>query len=327
MRARCLAAALMWIAFGVVNTAAAQEQQKIEEVRVTASAANIRVNAGTTYRVIVVAPRGTLFSVLAKEGEWYRVRIPPGLGKQVPEGFVHQSTVVVSALVAAVSNLPDERPDPEEAVPAAPTPIPTLAPRADSRLPSIRFYSVKGGLSISSAKFMDLHLLDWKRASRTGFAIGGAMVVPFGEAFWLQPEVILAQKGLTFQHADDMPFGPVIAHELDLVLTYLEIPLLARLNMRTESALEPYIIGGPTVSLKVGGDWRWKSTYEGDSESGSGPADEVDSADLGLLLGLGVERNKWLIEMRYNIGLVDASSEVLMSLQNRAFTLLLGYRP
>ncbi|MEX2526447.1 MAG: SH3 domain-containing protein [Gemmatimonadota bacterium] len=71
----------------------ANAQVRAEQVRVTASAANIRSGPSTDAGVIVVAPEHTILPVLEQRGVWYLVSLATELGTTVTQGFIHQSTV------------------------------------------------------------------------------------------------------------------------------------------------------------------------------------------------------------------------------------------
>jgi hypothetical protein len=74
-----------------------------ERVRVPTSHANIHMSAGSGSEVLVLAPKGTILTVLARKGEWIQVQLPPELRKtglvmrwykNETSGWMHDSTVV-----------------------------------------------------------------------------------------------------------------------------------------------------------------------------------------------------------------------------------------
>lgn len=74
-----------------------------ERVRVPTSHANIHMSAGSGSEVLVLAPKGTVLTVLARKGEWIQVQLPPELRKtglvmrwykNETSGWMHDSTVV-----------------------------------------------------------------------------------------------------------------------------------------------------------------------------------------------------------------------------------------
>lgn len=74
-----------------------------ERVRVPSSHANIHKGPNTTTEVLVLAPRDTVLTVLARDKEWVQVRLTPDLRKtglvmrwykNEDRGWMHDSTVV-----------------------------------------------------------------------------------------------------------------------------------------------------------------------------------------------------------------------------------------
>jgi hypothetical protein len=77
-----------------------------ERVRVPARHANIHMGPNTTTEVLVLAPRDTVLTVLARDKEWVQVRLTPELRKtgivmrwykNEDRGWMHDSTVTASA--------------------------------------------------------------------------------------------------------------------------------------------------------------------------------------------------------------------------------------
>ena len=65
------------------------------KIRVKASLANIRSGPAMVSAVIGQAPRGTVFESEAKEGEWFKVNLPPDKQGAVKAGYIHQSVVEI----------------------------------------------------------------------------------------------------------------------------------------------------------------------------------------------------------------------------------------
>jgi hypothetical protein len=104
-------------------------------------------------------------------------------------------------------------------------------------------------------------------------------------------------------------------------LHYLEIPILARLNLgssnRNTGALL-YAIGGPVFDVRL--------KAEQDSFN---VKDNYESTDVGVIAGAGVEISRFLIEARYNWGLrniLKSGGGANTELKNRSFAILAGLR-
>jgi uncharacterized protein YgiM (DUF1202 family) len=79
-----------------------KEQAPKERVRVPTTHANVHMNAGSGSEVLVLVPRGTVLTVLARKGEWLQVQLSPELRKtgmvmrwykNETSGWMHDSTV------------------------------------------------------------------------------------------------------------------------------------------------------------------------------------------------------------------------------------------
>ncbi len=75
-----------------------------ERVRVPTSHANIQASPSSGAQILVLAPRGTVLNVLARDKEWIRVQLVPELRKtgivmrwyrNETSGWMHDSTVEI----------------------------------------------------------------------------------------------------------------------------------------------------------------------------------------------------------------------------------------
>jgi uncharacterized protein YgiM (DUF1202 family) len=81
---------------------AAPAQEKGDRVEVPTTHANVHMNAGSGSEVLVLAPKGTVFTVTDRRGEWIQVQLSPELRKtgmvmrwykNEERGWMHDSTV------------------------------------------------------------------------------------------------------------------------------------------------------------------------------------------------------------------------------------------
>lgn len=124
----------------------------------------------------------------------------------------------------------------------------------------------------------------------------------------LQGEVLYAKKG---------------AKEGDSAvdLHYLEIPILARVNLgssnRNAGAIV-YAIGGPVLDVRLKAQ-----------QNSLNVKDNYESTDVGVIGGAGVEISRFLLEARYNWGLrniLKSGGGPATELKNRSFAVLAGFR-
>ena len=158
--------------------------------------------------------------------------------------------------------------------------------------------------------------------SRTGFAGGAQLVYQFNEWFALQPEVFYAEKGAKPRWLDDTT----------LKLNYMEVPILARVNlpMASASSLQPHLYAGPAFSFRLS----CRAAFDEDDEEIDcddipGEPFRAKDNDVGLVLGGGLDflmaRGAFTIEGRYTMGLnsIDDTGGDF-DVKNRAFTVLVG---
>jgi uncharacterized protein YgiM (DUF1202 family) len=111
LRAASWVAAIALASLVMAGTASSQapkepppkEQAPKERVRVPTTHANVHMNAGSGSEVLVLVPRGTVLTVLARKGEWLQVQLSPELRKtgmvmrwykNETSGWMHDSTIV-----------------------------------------------------------------------------------------------------------------------------------------------------------------------------------------------------------------------------------------
>lgn len=157
---------------------------------------------------------------------------------------------------------------------------------------------------------------DFDVKARTGFVAGAYVDYALRgvyEGLSVQAGLDLAQKGTRIDRRSGESF-----RELDI--TYVDVPLLAKLAFAYD-AFRPYVLGGPVFSFKQG----TSATADGQSID---PDDELTGTDLGLALGLGVQRDRLGIEVRYVHGVanISTSSSSNESAKNRQWALVATYQ-
>ena len=104
----------------------------------------------------------------------------------------------------------------------------------------------------------------------------------------------------------------------DVTIYYLQVPALVRINggSRSTSGVSGYGIIGPAIDLKVGEDL-----------SNLTDSDEVESVDVSLVAGAGVEISRFIIEGRGTWGLRNIAKEGDgLDVKTRTFAILVGLR-
>lgn len=182
---------------------------------------------------------------------------------------------------------------------------------------------IKGGVSVASMPLSG-EVFDQivgeqsiESSSKIGLAGGGYVRFPISRLFWFQPEALYVMKGAKLTEIAGGGTLSVRVH-------YVDVPLLLHYRVRPDQRNPGYIFGGVNFGMMLGNSARLK---------GPGLAADVNidpglkTNDVGIAVGGGVERGRFLIEARFTAGLSDVAAESfphIHSMRNRAFVVLLG---
>lgn len=151
--------------------------------------------------------------------------------------------------------------------------------------------------------------------ARTGLVAG--VFATWRALSWLevQPEVLYTSKGAALEQE---------GIDSQLVLDYVEVPLLARISKRMPR-VTVYAAAGPALAWRVAAKSR--TVFSGTTEE-IDLAEDVEPFDLGLAAGGGVEAGMFVIDVRYTLGLrdVDADTSDAVTIKTRAVSLSAGIR-
>jgi opacity protein-like surface antigen len=164
---------------------------------------------------------------------------------------------------------------------------------------------IKGGINsatLSSDEDADLKQL----LSGVGGVFIGRDISP---NFGLQLEGLFSMRGAGFKDVDDAKIN----------LQYIDVPVLARVGSPSNNGTRFFAFTGPQASLKV------KSEIElfGVTESLD---DDVKSFDFGWVVGAGVDMQRFTLDARYTLGLMNIDDTGDDTIKNRTFSVMLGYR-
>ena len=171
--------------------------------------------------------------------------------------------------------------------------------------PEVGFgFGIKGGPLFASAN-TDSFRFENKIGFLVGIWFGGNRTGSVG----VMGEVMYGKKGT-----------PVTSGVGDVELYFIEIPILLRVNVGTQSINKwvVYGIAGPTFDIKLKGrqgDLDVKSNYSG--------------LDIGVIAGGGIEILRFLVEARGNWGLrnvVGGNLANTVEIKDKSFALLFGVR-
>ena len=141
----------------------------------------------------------------------------------------------------------------------------------------------------------------------------------------LQPELLYTMKGYKASYPvldvlGPIPFG---SGNLTAKISYLEIPVLFKLNTSSLRMIRPNIFAGPEVAFKL------SSKATSGSPSSEQDLQNINSTDFGIIVGAGVNINlpitTLMVDIRYDIGMRDLnSSSNPPDIKNRVLSLNAG---
>lgn len=169
--------------------------------------------------------------------------------------------------------------------------------------------------------------------SRTNFVFGGVVRYDFAPSgvFGVQSGLNFTQKGTKQVEADT---------EVEWKLSYLELPLLAAVNIPIEDAkIQPRVYTGGLISFETSCELEGRSpsttvTVDCDSPDLTallGTELETSSVDFGLVFGggFGIEAGSGLLtaDVRYDLGLTNINETVgsTTEIKNRVWYFTAGY--
>jgi opacity protein-like surface antigen len=150
---------------------------------------------------------------------------------------------------------------------------------------------------------------------RIGFVAGGFVDFAVTPAVSVQPEILFTQKGTKFEGD-----GFEIRNEL----TQVQIPVLAKFKVPTSGSVKPFIVVGPGFGINTSA----KAVFEVDGEEVDEDDllddDEVERFEVSFIFGAGVQFGKASVEVRYDLGLTNLSTEE-DDAKSRTWQFLAGY--
>ena len=124
----------------------------------------------------------------------------------------------------------------------------------------------------------------------------------------LQPELLYTMKGYKASYPVPDVIGPIPfgSGNLTAKISYLEIPVLLKLNTSSLGIIRPNIFAGPEVAFKL------SSKATSGSPSSTQDLQNINSTDFGIIFGAGLNINlpitTIMVDIRYDIGMRDLNS-------------------
>jgi len=168
------------------------------------------------------------------------------------------------------------------------------------------FSGLGAKLGYSSSQFVGADIPGKGVSSQPGLTLGGYVSYEFNGTFSLQQEVLFTFKGSKINTIGDV--------WLSNIFLYLELPLLAKATLLTESELRPNIYAGPALAVLIG------------AFNDTGFLEDIRSYDVGLVIGGGVDIWKLSLDLRLTQGLLNFDESASgIDLKHQTISVLMGY--
>jgi Outer membrane protein beta-barrel domain len=175
---------------------------------------------------------------------------------------------------------------------------------------------LKGGVTVANLQIIATDsTLDPR--SRAGLTAGVFAGREFGHGFGVQVEGLLSQKGTTIR-------DPRFDGDLDVKITYVDVPVLARYRFRVSQRMSLHALAGPVFSLKAG-----DSQSIGGEELSENESQKFTTGDVGLLVGGAVELGRFVFDVRYAWGVPNINDDIdreELIVRTKTLAVTMGYR-
>jgi hypothetical protein len=154
------------------------------------------------------------------------------------------------------------------------------------------------------------------KKKKIGAAIGGFVEVPVAPMFSIQPEFLYTQKGVKFE-AEEFNFSATTSVDL------IQVPVLGKVKF-AGAAVRPFVVFGPAFGFVTRA--RQEVDDDGDVDE-EDIKDDVESVEVSLIVGGGVQFGKASVEARYDHGVRNMvkDAEEDEEAKTRTFSVLFGY--
>jgi hypothetical protein len=151
------------------------------------------------------------------------------------------------------------------------------------------------GANISSVRLAGIDATGITAGNKAGLYVGVVALLPITPVVAIQPEVAYSQMRFT---TTDTTSSFSATEKWD----WIEVPVLARVNVWRSGAHKVYVAGGPGFKFLM----RAKEEAAGAT---SDVKDDIKHADVSVVVGAGVSVGKLGIDARYGAGLTDLNKD------------------
>lgn len=169
----------------------------------------------------------------------------------------------------------------------------------------MKTFGLKGGLNMANAYGDDVE----DNVMAMTYAVGGYGVFGINEMFDFQPELLWTVKGMDID---------VSGVDAGVRLSYIEVPLLAKINFMQEAEFKPFFLLGPALAMNVSA-----VAFVDDDEA---DIEDVKAMDLGVVIGAGMVFKQFTFDARYNLGMMTIDdSDAEADVKTATIQVMVGY--
>jgi hypothetical protein len=139
-------------------------------------------------------------------------------------------------------------------------------------------FGLKAGLTMSSITETP-DVWNPEKQFKPGIMVGAVLTYQFDNGFGIQPELCYSQKGVSTSL-----YEGVVDVGMDLALSYIELPLLAKYTFPLDGSFKPNIFAGPSFAYTLSSELQFEA---GILSAGLDFSSMTHVTDFGIVLGAG----------------------------------------
>lgn len=166
-------------------------------------------------------------------------------------------------------------------------------------------FGIKGGGTLYSVT-TSFAGFEETSSNKIGFAAGLFVEKPFNDLVSLQVEGLFVQKG--GEEEGDEFFG-----DEDITLSYVDVPVLLRVNIPLDGGAQPYVYAGGFAGYLL------DATASEEGFEDEDVSEFLEDFNYGLTFGAGVSFGMLSLDVRYDMGLANIYDDSMFADMNDGF--------
>lgn len=169
----------------------------------------------------------------------------------------------------------------------------------------------------------------------TGYKIGGFLTKQVGKTFYLQFESMFSTKGWKFKnkYQDDQYSNKMHFVEEVVTLNYIQLGMLGKVVEPVSNRVNINMLFGPMIGINTYAYYDYEHiiehTLHGEVNTvvykSDGEITDINSIDLGAVIGFGLTVYNVFLEARYELGFSEVIDPSPIEPKNSVLSLMIGY--